>query len=133
MSIAFHKAAADTGGAIGTEISSGIVGELLPIITLANQTAGVIINRKFYLKNNFSYSRDIVLTLTAYSTFATIVFEGTDSAEVVGDLTGSETNESPISVTLASGASTSFWLRVTVPSSSTETDNYNTVDIKLTY
>lgn len=133
MAILVHKAVADTGGAIGDEISSGVVAELLPEITLAQQLAGVIINRKFYIKNTGAVSKDITVTLGTATVFTTIIFEATDDAEVVGDLTGSETNESPISVTVASGAWTSFWLRVTVPALSTETDNYNTVAITLNY
>jgi len=134
MALTYYKAVADAGGAKGSQIFSGIVDTILPEITLANQTAGVVISRKFYIAN--SEASDVIvsnLSMDDYTVFATILFESSGDTQVVGDLTGSETNESPISFDLASGASTSFWLQIAVPASSTETVNYQTISTQLNY
>ena len=131
--IAFYKAIGDTGGAIGTEIGSGDVGTILPKITLADQNDGVVIDRKFYLKNNNTRIESGVLTFESAAPFTAIIFESSGDAEVVGDLTGSETNESPISFSIAVGGHASYWVRVTVPPLSAETVNYETIKLKLNY
>ena len=133
MAIAYHKAIADTGGAIGAEIGSGDIGALLPEITLADQNDGATISRKFYLKNNNTRAEVGVLSLEAYTPFTAIIFASTGDAQVVGDLLGSETNESPIAFDIAVGASASYWVQIQVPALSTETVNYETVSLKLTY
>ena len=131
--IAIHKAVADTGGAIGAEIGSGDVGVILPMITLADQNDGATISRKFYLKNNNTRTEVGTLTLVSSTPFTAIIFAGTGSAQVVSDLTGSETNESPIAFSIAVGASSDYWVQIDVPVSSTETVNYETISVKLTY
>ena len=133
MAITYHKAVADTGGAIGTEIGSGDVGSLLPKITLSNQNDGVIISRKFYIKNNHTREEAGTISLESSTPFTAILFSGTGSAQVVGDLTGAETDESPISFSLPVGASSDYWVQVLVPASSTESVNYETVSINLNY
>lgn len=131
--ITFYDAVADTGGALGSELTSGTVGELLPEVTKANQLAGVTIYRKFYLVNDVASAIPVILTIGTPSAFTAIVFESGGDSEVVGDLSGSETNESPITVDVPSAGHTSFWLKIVVASSSTETINYNTIDIDLAY
>lgn len=131
--IDIHKAVTDAGGNIGVKIDSGEVNILLPEIKEADQTTGIVINRKFYLKNLENINEDVTFTLTSSAPFTAIIFAGTGTAQVVGDLTGLETNESPIVFTLGALASKSFWVRVTVPPLSTETLNYNKVSTKLNY
>lgn len=131
--IAIHKAVADTGGAIGDEISSGTVAALLPEIKLTDQNDGASFTRKFYLKNNNTRTETGTLTLTASTPFTAIIFESLGDIEVVTDLTGTETNESPISFSIAAGAHQGYWVKVTVPALSTETVNYETISLKLTY
>lgn len=129
--MAYHKAISDEGGAIGVQIYSGDVGTFLPDILLTEQSSGVLISRKFYITNDEVF--DVIITklsLDAFSVFNTILFESTGDAQVVGDLTGSEVDESPISVTIPASGHKSFWLQVDVPASSTETSNYNTVDVQ---
>ena len=129
--ITYHKAIADTGGAIGTEIDSGIVGELLPEVTLAQQSSGATISRKLYIKNDGLTDFEISnLSMDASTPFTAILFESSGDAEVVGDLTGSETDESPITVTIPASSHKSFWVQLDVPTSSTETEWYGSADIK---
>ena len=131
MAITYHKAVSDDGGLIGDQIGSGEVNALLPEITLAEQSTGVTVSRKFYIVNDdvvdvliSNFSKD------ADSVFTAILFESTGDAQVVGDLTGSEVDESPISVTIPASGHKSFWLQIDVPIGSTKTDNYGTVDVK---
>lgn len=132
--ITYHKATADTGGAIGTQILSGVVAALLPAITTADQTAGVTISRKFYIASSAASDVNISnLSLDSYSVFATILFESSGDAQVVGDLTGSETDESPITVTIPASGHKSFWIQVDVPTGSTKTEGYNTIDLQSIY
>lgn len=131
--VAIHKAIADTGGAIGDEIGSGEVAVILPKITLIDQNDGVTIYRKFYLKNTNTRSEVGVMSLESATPFSAIIFESTGDAQVVGDLTGTETNGSPISFDIAVGSHASYWLGVIVPALSTETVNYEKINLKLTY
>ena len=133
MPLTYHKSVADAGGAIGVEIFSGVVDTILPKILLSEQTSGMIISRKFYIANSDVDDVTISnLSMDSFTVFSTILFEGTGDTQVVGDLTGSEVDESPISVTIPASGHKSFWLQVTVPALSTETSNYNTVDVKQT-
>ena len=132
MSLKYHKAITDDGGAIGNDISSGEVGNLLRKILLSEQTSGVVIPRKLYLVNEDVVDVDIVFNLEEYSFFEAILFESTGDAQVVGDLTGLEVDESPILVTIPASGHKSFWLQVNVPASSTVTNRYNTIDTKTT-
>ena len=131
MAITYHKASADEGGVIGAEITSGTVANLFSEITLANQSAGATISRKFYIAN--SDGSDVLISnfsLMASTPFTAILFESTGDAQVVGDLTGSETDESPITVTIPASGHVSFWVQLDVPTSSTETFNYGSVAVK---
>lgn len=129
--ITYHKAVTDEGGAIGAEISSGAVDALLPQVTLAQQTAGATISRKFYIANSGASDEVISnLSMDAFTVFAAILFESSGDAQVVGDLTGSEVDESPIAITIPALSHKSFWLQVDVPVGSTKTDNYNKVDVR---
>jgi len=131
MALIYHKAIADTGGAIGDWINSGVVNALLPEILLTDQENGATISRKFYIANDGAYDVNIShLSMHSFSVFDAILFESTGDAQVVGDLTGSEVDESPITVTIPASGHKSFWLQIDVPLGSTKTDNYNTVDVK---
>jgi len=132
--ITYHKAVSDLGGAIGDEISSGVVNEVLPEISLANQSSGATISRKFYIAN--SGATDVAISSLSLSTstvFTSILFESTGDAQVVGDLTGSEVDESPIAVVIPASGHKSFWVQVDVPTSSTKTEAYNRADVKTIY
>ena len=133
MAITWHKAVLDEGGAIGDEIFSGEVGTLLPKVTLAQQSGGAIIYRKFYLANDDSVDQTVELDLTSISAFAAIVFKATDDAEVMGDLSGTETDETPLTDLVAQSGHSSYWIKITVAAGSTFTGNYNTVDMKLAH
>ena len=131
MALTYHKSIADIGGVIGDEVFSGDVATLLPDILLTEQLSGLTISRKFYIANDAL--SDVVisnLSMDSYTIFSTILFESTGDAQVVGDLIGTEVDESPIVVTIPASGHKSFWLQVDVPVSSTETANYNTVDVK---
>ena len=131
MALTYYKAITDDGGAIGTQIYSGVVDTILPEITPTDMDGGATISRKFYIAN--SEASDVTvsnLSLTAYSVFPTILFESTGDAQVVGDLVGSETDESPIVVIIPANSHKSFWLQVNVPIASTTTSNFNSVDVK---
>lgn len=130
MAITFYKSLTDYGGAISTELTSGAVGELLPEITKEDQVDGVLIHRKFYLANDAAAVVPLTLVLELPSAFTAIVFKSTGDAQVVGDLTGSETNESPVSVNVPATGHVSFWLKITVAPGSTEIANYNKIDMK---
>ena len=131
MAITYHKAVAYTGGAKGAELSSGVVNELLPEISLSQQTSGITISRKFYIANSSASDVAIsALSFDNYTVFPGILFESGSDAEVAGDLSGSETDESPITVTIPASGNKSFWVQVDVPAGSTETGNYNKVDVK---
>ncbi len=134
MAITYHRSATDDGGAIGVEISSGVVNALLSEVTLDDQMNGATISRKFYIAN--SGAEDVTisnLSMNGYTVFASILFESTGDAQVVGDLTGSETDESPITVVIPAGGHKSFWVQLDVPAGSTKTDNYGRVDTKSIY
>ncbi len=134
MAITYYKSATDAGGAKGDQILSGVVAALLPPVTQANQSAGATISRKFYIANDTASDvRISALSMADYSVFATILFESSGDAQVVGDLTGSETDESPIDVTIPATGHKSFWLQVDVPAASTKTESYNTVDVGSIY
>lgn len=131
MAITYHKAVADEGGAIGVEIASGVVNALLPEVALADQSAGATISRKFYIANDSA--EDVTISnfsLESYTVFTAILFESLGDAEVVSGLTGAETDESPITVTVPASGHVSFWVQLDVPTSSTKTDNYGGVDVK---
>ena len=131
MSLTYHKAIADTGGAIGAEIGSGSINALFPEVSLLNQSAGATISRKFYIAN--SEASDVLLSALSMdddNVFTAILFESSGDSQIVTDLTGSETDESPITVTIPASGHKSFWLQIDVPSSSTKTDNYGGVDVK---
>ncbi len=129
--IKWYKAAVD--GSRDTEIHSGDIGSILPEIFLIDQAAGKIYTKKFYIENTGATELASTLTLTGASVFTTVIFESTGDGQTEGDLSGSEGNESPINVVLPAGTHKSFWCKVTVPQGSTETDNYNTVRLKLSY
>ena len=131
MALTYHKAITDDGGAIGVEISSGDIGNLLRKILFAELTTGVSIPRKIYLVNDDVVDAPITFSLDDYSHFEAILFESTGDAQVVGDLTGSEVDESPILVTIPASGHKSFWVQVNVPASSTVTSRYNTADTKI--
>lgn len=131
MAITYHKAIADTGGAIGSEIYSGDVNTLLREVTLAEQASGATISRKFYIANDGA--SDVVISALSMdndTAFQAILFESGGDTEVVGDLTGSEVDESPINVTIPASGHKSFWVQLDIPTSSTITLNYGTADIK---
>ena len=50
--------------------------------------------------------------------------------DCVGDLTGSEVDESPINVTIPASGHKSFWLQLDVPIGSTKTESFGAVDTK---
>lgn len=127
-----HKSISDDGGAIGDEITQ-VRGNLFPKITPDNQADGLVIHRKFYIANSNAVAIvDMVLeAVTAYP-FTSIIFESSGDAQVVGDLTGSETNESPITVTIPATGHKSFWLKMTVPVGSTETISDDVIHLKIT-
>lgn len=131
--IAIHKAVADVGGAIGVEIGSGDIAALLPEIALVHQNDGIIISRKFYLKNNNTRAESGTLEITASTPFTAIIFAGSGDAQVVSDLLGTEVNGSPISFNIAVGSHQDYWVQVSVPALSTQTVNYETISLKLTY
>lgn len=91
MGILIYKAAADTGGAKGTEINSGIRGALLPKITSSDRLDGVTIYRKFYMENTAAESIALKVALDNIGEFNACFYESTGDAQVVGDLTGAET------------------------------------------
>ena len=131
MAITWHKATATTGGAIGDEISSGDVGALLPEITQADQLAGVTISRKFYIKNTGADDYIIsAFSMEDDTVFSAILFESTGDSQVVGDLTGAETDESPIGVVITGGSHSSFWIQMEVPAGSTKTEEYGAVIVQ---
>ena len=131
MAITWHKSASDSGGAIGDQIASGDVGALIPEITQADQLAGVTISRKFYIAN--SAADDYIISAFSMeddTVFDAILFESTGDAQVVGDLTGAETDESPILVVIPGGSHKSFWIQLEVPAGSTETAEYGAVIVQ---
>lgn len=131
MMITYHKSATDEGGAKGDEIFSGDVNTLLREVTLAEQTSGATISRKFYIAN--SGTSDVLinaLSMDSDTAFDAIIFESSGDAEVVGDLAGSETDESPINVTIPASGHKSFWVQLDIPTASTITLNYGMADIK---
>lgn len=138
MALKYHKSIADTGGAIGAEIDQ-TANALLPTIKLTtaqgfpNQEDGAIIERKFYISND-SIVDEIIsdFSLNDATPFSAILFESTGDAQVVGDLTGSEVDESPITVTIPALGHKSFWVRLTVPALSTITANYGNIRVKTT-
>lgn len=131
MSVLFHKAEGDTGGAIGVEIGSGSVGVLFPTISEANLTDGEIIYRKLYLKSDRDETGSIALAESL--PFDAILFEGSGDAQVVGDLTGSEVDGSPISFDLPSGTHSSYWIKLTIPALWTGTETHIKIDLDITY
>ena len=130
--LTYHRSVTDDGGAIGDEIRSGDAGALLPEITLQEQQDGAQVPRKFYIAN--SGTEDVPITALSVvndsAVFPAILFESTGDSQTIGDLTGSETDESPIAVTIPAGGHMSFWVRVDVPAGSSVTDSYNAIDIK---
>ncbi len=133
MALTYHKSVSASGGAKSTEISSGSVNALFPEITASDQVDGATISRKFYIANDGA--EDVVLSafsLDDYAVFVAILFESSGDAQVVGDLTGSETDESPISVTIPASGHKSFWIQIDVPIGSTETDSFWSADVKTT-
>ena len=131
MALTYHKAVADTGGAIGSEISSGDVNTLFSEISLSVQASGATVSRKFYIANDGA-SDEVISNLSkdSDSVFISILFESTGDAQVVGDLTGSEVDESPITVTIPASGHKSFWLQLDVPIGSTKTESFGSVDTK---
>lgn len=131
MALTYHKSATDDGGTVGVEIFSGEVNTLFREITLAEQASGLTLSRKFYIAN--SGTSDVVISnLSMYddTAFQAILFESSGDTQVVGDLTGSETDESPINVTIPASGHKSFWVQLDIPVASTITLNYGTVDVK---
>lgn len=131
MSITYHKSVSDAGGAIGVEIFSDGVNDLIPDVSLNNQESGIVIERKFYIAN--SSASDVLLhtlSLEYIKHFSAVLFESSGDAQVVGDLTGSEVDESPIQVLIPASGHKSFWLRMTVSAVSTVTDSFNLIDTK---
>lgn len=91
MGLTYYKATADTGGVKGTQIQSGFRGALLPKLTSAQRTAGITIFRKFYVENNGADTISLNLALDNHGEFDAVFFASTGDAQVVGDLTGTET------------------------------------------
>ena len=134
MALTYHKSVSDSGGAIGDEIQSGISAALLPEVMLSDQSAGAKISRKFYIANDGASDVNIsALSMDSSYVFTAILFESTGDAQEVGDLTGSETDESPINVTIPAGGHKSFWVQLDVPVGSTKTEDSGSVDIKSIY
>lgn len=133
MALTYHKSATDLGGAKGAEIFSGDINTLFGEITQAEQLAGATVSRKFYIAN--SAASDVLvsaLSMDAVVIFDCILFESSGDAQVVGDLLGSETDESPINVIIPASSHKSFWLVIDVPALSTETASYGSIDTKQT-
>ena len=131
MALIYHKAITDAGGSIGAEIMSGEVNVLFSEILLSEQASGVTISRKFYIKNDGLEDVNISnFSMDSYEVFVSILFESSGDAQVEGDLTGSEVDESPMNVTIPAGGHKSFWVQLDVPASSTKTDNYGNVNVK---
>lgn len=99
MAVEFYKAVGDTGGAIGDQISSGVRGALLPKVMTAQRASGADIFRKFYIKNAGTDSIDLKIALSDIGEFDAVIFESASDAEVVGDLTGSETKYGAAEIT----------------------------------
>lgn len=131
--INLYEAVTDAGGGLGPQLSSGAVDELFREVLKSEQASGIIISRKVFFKNDGAEDLDVDISLLAGSTFPMIMFESTGDAQVVGDLTGSETNETPISVPITVGSHVSVWLQMQIPISSTVTDNYSIIDLDLDY
>lgn len=136
MAIEIHKSILPTGGGIGDQISSGIIGELMPMITSTQLTAGATISKKFYIKNT-SLTDPIVGDLTLLSSsvpeFTVIIFASTGDSQLEGDLFGNETNQSPIAFNIPANSHASYWLQVQIPSSTSINDVYETIDLKISY
>ena len=131
MALTYHKAITDDGGAIGVEISSGGVNNIFSEIALSVQDSGATISRKFYIANDGA--EDVLisnLSLDEYAVFVAILFESSGDAQVVGDLTGTEIDESPINVTIPSSGHKSFWVQLDVPIGSTKTNSFGGADVK---
>ncbi len=133
MAITHHEAITDDGGAIGADIISGAIDQVFPEVTLFDQSSGIIINRKIYIANDDVVDVSISVSMESATVFPAILFASTGDAQVVGDLTGSETDESPIVTTIPASGHLSFWIRLTVPPGSTEQVDYNTIKIKEVY
>ncbi len=133
MSLKYHKAITDDGGAIGDQIYSGDVGNLLPEVLLSQQTDGAQIPRKFYIANDGTADESITLSISDMTPFTAIMFASSGDSETIADLTGSETDETPISVTVPAGGHVSFWLRLDIPAGSTETDSFGNVTDKMEF
>lgn len=129
--IVLYEAVTDAGGVIGAELNSGQVDQLFPEISKAEQLAGVTISRKVYFKNEGAETIDLWMELVAGSTFPMIMFLSTGDAQVVGDLTGSETNESPINQSITAGSHVSCWFQMQIPALSNITENYSIIDLSL--
>lgn len=131
MALTYHKAISDTGGAIGTEIFSGEVNSLLREVTLAEQSSGLTISRKVYIANDGVSDVTIsALSMDSSVAFTAILFESSGDAQVVGDLTGSEVDESPINVIIPASGHKSFWVQLDIPVSSTVILNYGSANTK---
>ena len=131
MALKYHKSITDDGGSIGAEIFSGIVDALLPQIKLLDMATGAIIRRKFYISNSSAEDVTIsALSMNDFTIFSTILFESSGDAQVVGDLTGGEGDESPITVVIPALGHKSFWVKVEIPISSVTTANFSSTDIK---
>lgn len=130
--ITYHKSVSDDGGNIGDVIQSGVVGALLPEISLSQQELGAIVYRKFYIANSDPVDVPMVVEFSGTSTFPVILFASNGDSEVLGDLSGFETDETPLSVTIPASGHLSFWFKETVAEGSTVTDSYDTIDIKTT-
>ncbi len=89
MALEFYKAISDDGGVIGEQISSGVTGALLPEITKNDRLNGVVIHRKFYIKN-LSTLIALHTSLDELGEFNACLFLSAGDTEVVGDLTGTE-------------------------------------------
>ena len=88
MALKFYRAIGDTGGVKGDEISSGVKGVLLPLITSTDRANGVIIHRKIYIETDAGIT--LFSGINGYGQFSASWFKSASDAEVVGDLTGTE-------------------------------------------
>lgn len=88
MAIKFYDAVADTGGALGVEIPSGIKGVLLPKVSSTDRATGITVHRKFYIESDETIG--LTVGLNGDGLFSACLIQGTGDAQVVGDLTGSE-------------------------------------------
>jgi hypothetical protein len=88
MAYTWYKAAADEGGAKGSEISSGTVNALFPTLTTQERINGDDKKRKVYLESDTALT--VYVGPATTGDYNACLFASAGDSEVVGDLTGSE-------------------------------------------